>query len=321
MSKKYLFLITLFVVLSLSGLWLSLKYVSIQDELNMRGRHTFANTLQNMDNLEAIRISSPKGKHLNLYYEDGVWKMKEAAGYFVSTQTLKKFYNLLNESIIISVFPNASPAQKGMISYKQTENIANAQGIEIETFGKGGKILDDVIIGNPAEKKKEHYAKYFSGKVVYTISTAEGLSANPMVWLPYPLLRVDYILVEGLTIDDKTKEGNDLDNALLVSKKLQNAFYQLNDLSFDDIIRADDFFGVYPQLKAKEIAIFMRAGLIFKLKVFFVENNYFLQIEADTDAVARKKAAEFVSAQRKFYDGWIFMLNDMQGEVLYNLRF
>ena len=316
MSKKYLFLVISLVICSLCCLWASYQYLDKQKELNVRGQYTFIKTLENMESLSAVRLISPQGREINIYYDNGVWKMKEAAGYFISPEMLKKLYNMFNNSIITDIFPADHAISRNLTAYTQAKEKDSATGMQIKTFSSDGSLLDDVIIGGENKHLKQHYAKYTNGKASYLISSAGGIMANATLWLPSPLLRIDYILVNGLQIGDKKVAEDDLDTLIMNSPSLQKTFYALQHIDFQDIIRSEDFFKAYPDIQAKEIVFYLRDGLRFELKLYYEENTYFLQIKADTELVSKRRAASFVREHKKFYDGWIFVIDDTIGKLL-----
>jgi len=140
MTDKYLKVIlgcALLLVAILSGVALYNHYF---DAKNMRGKYVFANSRQEIDNLSAIKIISAGGHEINLYRQGDSWRFKEANDYFVNTDMMQNFYNMISKSIVISVHngKKSQLAENDLLNPQETTE-RDGVGTLVKTYDADGK--------------------------------------------------------------------------------------------------------------------------------------------------------------------------------------
>lgn|SRR5574344_391246 len=321
MNKKYLISVVVFVIISICSLLASLWYVNEQRDLNMRGKYTFSQTRENIQNLANIKITSPNNGEINIYHSNGVWRFKEAGDYFISSDMLAQFFNMINNSVIISVNKgNADEYEKkSLVSYHSKDNAENIKGVEVETFDENGKLLDDVIVGAYDGDEKLRFAKSNNSSAIWSISEVNGFSGDAAGWIPSPLLKIDEMVIDDIVIDGKYINRELLDEILPHSAKLRNILKALRYVNYNGIIKKTDFEAENAKLapKANQIKIITNVGLVYVFNVYYVNEVYWLSIELAHTKIPYKEVPEFVAQNQKYFADWLFILDNEQGEIFY----
>lgn len=298
MSKKYLITIICFVLISFVSLSVALRELELKSVKEVLGTNTFFNTKNNLFKLGKIQFVDTDNQEFNLYY-DGVWYFAEAADYFVEEKELKKFFNIINDSVLV-------------------ENVEIPEGegkfYNIKTYDTEDNLLDDIYIS--AEDKS--VIKYGDKSNFYKINNMEELSFNPSDWLPYPLMSIDEDLIIALNVGGKYMEKEKFEEVKEFSKKMKRFLNVLEDVDYNGIISDDFFDEEYADAKMKEIKIYMFGGLNYRLQVYFRNNEYYLRIIPERELIARTEVNRIIRTKNMYYKGWTFILNNKQGALLYN---
>ena len=321
MNKKKLFTVVI-CVLSLFAVALVLHYFIFFRELNMRGKYTFGKVKNEIADINHIKLNTPQYGEVNLYWNEGYWRFKEAGDYFVNYDMLAGFYEMVNNSVVISASKTdfATLQTNNLLSSSEADN-SIGQGTEISVYNDKNKILTDLIIGNRINSDGYTYARPRDKNIIYVISAVGRFSGDAQAWLPYPLLIVDYTYINNIICNDITIDEKQLQTALFKNQQLMNLFDILQYLEYEGIVRKNDFFQASDKAKAKKIVINMIGGLIYEINVYEINNTYWATIDLKAQSIAHKEVYPFVEENAKYFADWAFQLPDSQGWFLYNLQF
>lgn len=303
MSKKYLFLILIAVLLSMATLGSALRQLQTKSMQNVLGSYSFANTKNNLFKLKQIKLTSSDGQEMTFYYDNGIWYFEEAADYFVKDEAIKNFYDMVKNSVLIEKNENAPSAQTK---------------VNIKTFDETGAVLDDIYLSG------SDYAimNYPDNKFTYKISHTEKFSTNPPEWLPSPLLKINKNLISGININGKYADKSSLDENEEFSEKLKEFLGVLQNVEYEGIVSDELFDEEYaPSSEDKELLIYVAGGLNYRLKLYFDGESYYARVSAEREIIAQKEVNNLIEMQNIYYHGWTFLLMPKQGETLFNFNF
>lgn len=295
MRKRYFISIILLVLLSLGSLKLALDHLQTKSLQNILGSYTFNNTKAKLFDLGRVTLSGDNGQEFNLYYENGIWYFEEAGDYFVDDEAMHAFYKMINNSALIS---NAEEPEE------------KSTAINIKTYDTAGNLLDDIDINGMT-------MNYAGKSDFYQISNVEKVSLNPADWLPSPLLKINPEMIAALNINGKYAEKSLWEESTQFSDNLSNFFKTLKKVDYVGIMPDEMFDEEYPEAEVKDITVYIVGGLIYRLKVYFIGDEYYLRIEADRELIARREVNKIIDIKNMYYKGWSFLLPDLQGKTLF----
>ena len=320
MNKKYLLFVTLFVLLAAAVLGGSHLYRHYKNEANVLGKYTFAQTRKNIRRLSHIRLTTAQNGTVNLYRQGEFWHFKEAADYFINTDSLANFYNMVNNSLIMTAQPAGKKTMADARLLMPNDKNTQQTGTRIETFDGDEQLLDDVVIGAMLQEGEYRFARKADGAYIYTVSHIGTFDGHPQSWIPYPLLNIKDDMIGALVIDGKYLDRQLIDDIkphLPFIRKLTEA---LNFLNYGGIAAQKDFFKTYPDIKPQTVKVLTPIGLNYVLNIYFADDTYWLTIHLQMNKIARKEVGAFVGENQKYFKDWIFQLNDEQGSALYDTQ-
>lgn len=293
-----------------------------QDTLSARGQYTFKNTKNNIAKLSAIKINTAQSGEINMYLKDGAWYMKEAKDYFINPQALANFFNMINNSLVITKQKNFSKnfPSNNLLTEEESKNFVG-MGTEIKTYDDNGNLLDDVIIGRPTGKSGHFFARQMKTAHQQIISGAEKFSGSAVDWLPLPLLQIEQKLVKMVDINGYSLDAEQLYFLWENSGLIKDFFAVLKNINYQGIIYRDEFFESSGEIIPQQLRITMMGGLIYNLEIYKTEGNYWLSVKLEAERVAHKDVFPFVEANQKYFDKWLFLLPQESGDTLYSLRY
>ena len=235
-----------------------------QDTLSARGQYTFKNTKNNIAKLSAIKINTAQSGEINMYLKDGAWYMKEAKDYFINPQALANFFNMINNSLVITKQKNFSKnfPSNNLLTEEESKNFVG-MGTEIKTYDDNGNLLDDVIIGRPTGKSGHFFARQMKTAHQQIISGAEKFSGSAVDWLPLPLLQIEQKLVKMVDINGYSLDAEQLYFLWENSGLIKDFFAVLKNINYQGIIYRDEFFESSGEIIPQQLRITMMGGLIY----------------------------------------------------------
>ena len=306
MTKKNFLIILILLILSSVILFTSFIYIQKQHEKNLRGTYTFSNTKDNIHIMKTIKIKNNENEELTIYREKDVWKIKEAADYYVNPHILVNFYDMIHNSIITTVL-------------EEEYNDETENKTIIETYSEDNNLLDRIILGKEAENKKYKYAVINNNSISYLINNTEKFSSDLYDWVPHPLLRLPYQDISFLEIDGKKINKNILEKILPYYEEIAKGLKFFSYMTYESIIKKEDIFKIIPQDKPHNITITISSGIMYSFDIYKTGDLYLISITLNTTRIPRKEANEFVKNNQPYYSDWLFAINSDIGSILYNL--
>lgn len=297
-------------------------YQIMQSSQSARGQYTFKNTRQNIGKLTGIKINTPQNGEINVYLRNGTWYVEEAKNYYVNSQAIADFFSMVNNSLIISQQKNfaANFPSNSLLSESESTNLLG-MGTQIKTYDARGNLLDDVIIGRPAANGGYRFARQKMSADQQIVSSADKFSGLVIDWLPQPLLQIDRSLVKKIDFNGQVFDANQLDYLWHNSELVKDFFAELSNISYQGIIYRDEFAPDAQRITPQHFRIIMLGGLIYDIKIYEVEENYFMSVELDSERVAHKDVFPFIEENQKYFDEWLFMLLPETGMTLHSLQY
>ncbi len=314
MNKKYLIAAVIFVIISSIagiGAW---YYSSLRETLSFDGEPTFARTKAKIAYLSRIKFTRPDGSEVNLYRQDGLWRFEEAKNYFANLGQLNNLLRMLNDSTIIAT------DEVSTRRLKQLE-LDSSSGVLLQTYALDGKLLNEMIIG----KKGKHGLCYArlprSEKYVYRISNCGTFSGDAASWVPYPLLSLPYHLIARIKTPEDELYHDDIMDRILKSQEVRRFILALGNLDYQGImLKTERPTEEDANIETREIEVEMANGLVYVFKIHRFDDSYWLETDMKIGRIARKSVETFIENNRKYFDDWLFLLNDTQGKLLFEFE-
>ena len=305
MTKKNIIKVFALLVISIALLSVSFIYTKKQQERNIRGTHTFANTINNIPVMKTIKIKTNQSE-LTIYNQDNIWKIKEAADYYVNPNILVNFYDMINNSIVTAILDK--PSEK---EFKESTSI--------EIYDEENKILDKIILGELTLSKENRHAIINNNSISYLINKTEKISSELYDWVPHPLLKTPVQILSSIEINGIKIKKDLLEKILPFYQDLEKGLRFLSYISYESVIKKEDIFKIIPNSKPKNITITLSNGAIYSFDLYKNGDLYLLSITLKTTNITKKSIKEFIKSNQPYYNDWLFAINDEIGSMLYNL--
>ena len=308
MTKKYLFWAVFFVVIMAIGLKTAQHYRENVDEAMVRGHYAFEATRANIQFMQKAKLTH-NGQSFTIYRDGDYWRIKEAAEYFVNTEMLSSFYDMLNNALIISTY-NLD---------EQMSADLEREGINIKIYSEDNHLIEDVTVSSDVEKDKSRLA-YKKGKgKIYRIGPVKMFSANVQSWVPMPLLAVSEKEIAGITFNELYLGHDILQDAKGKMDFLTQLLSLLQFVGYDGIVKKEEFEKYNPQAQPLKMLIHLNSGLIYQLNLYAFSDSYWLYVDLATEKVANKDVPEQIEQLRPYYADWVFLLSNEDGKILYSV--
>ncbi len=320
MSKKYLLIgIVSAVVAGLLAI-VSGGYAMHVAGKNVRGHYMFLQTKNNISDLARIEITTADVGKITLYYNDGVWRFKEAADYFVNNDQLADFYEMINNSIIMAVNEGDDALFTKSAVVKPKEGMPQ-DSILIETYDAKGNDLDKVILGKIVDKQSKYrYARYLNNSYIYNISSAKNVHGSIEAWLPFPLLQIPDYAIDQIVINGDVVTNERLMQYLPRSANLQRFVTDLGYIAYIGPVEKEIVAEILVNSPANKIQIITKIGLVYDLDVYHFDNTYWIEVSLSYTALPKKEVISYVEENQKYFSDWLFALDKEQGMMFYNIR-
>ena len=239
-------------------------------------------------------------EEINLYY-NGTWYFEEAANYFVDEKSMQSFFDTINNSVLIE---NAA------------KPLSDNDYINIKTFDTENNLLDDIYI----YKNNPEVIKYADNGNLFKATKTNSIPLNPEQWLPSPLLAIEESDISAVNINGFYAPKAELDEIKPFTKNIEEFFKILQNVNYDGIIGKELFREEYPQANMKEIKLYLEGGLNYILQIYKTEDGYYVQISPERELIAHILVNKIIEEKKQYYDNWLFLLDDKQGNFLFNLK-
>ena len=307
MYKRVLIIGTLLVSFSVLFFLAALYYRTDMNIGTKANELLFATTLKNAD-VDKIRIHT-KNYELTLVKENAYWKIFQADFYYADAHRLEKLFELINTAQETECLQqNDKPLQdKVTIS-------TYAQGLELDSYAFGG-----------FDKYNQHRYYQKNGTHKICLTTANPVfPENLYAWAQQPLMQVAAADVAAVKITNGSLQtqsyirpapGFPLLNAQGREADLRNFFDIIGLLTFTDVKSAQNFDNsIFSQSAEIEITLF--SGLVYRLKLFKAEQQYWLTQTLSSLVLSNRGISDYIKANAFLYDSWYFRLPPSKAAVL-----
>jgi len=313
MNKKYIEWAILFVLsamLLLSGVWFYSEYKYKGD---VRGKYTFAHTKAKINYLGNIKIVSPESGEMNIYrLDDGGWRFKEAKEYYINEERLSAFFDMVKNSIIVSV-------QRTDADFMEKNDLNTEKGILVATYDYDGNLLDEIILGKQSPEQGLFWARKANDEnYAYVINSITGFSAVAPDWLPYPLLSIKTDEIKWVSINGDKTDYKEFNKLLANSSAWRDLAGILSYLDYYGLDFKSEFIDLPEDTRVRQIDVGMLNGMIYKLTVLDIGNTYWVVISMDAKKIFMIDAMKVAAETYRYYADWVFRLSDEQGEKLFS---
>ena len=315
---KYVIGTLLLLIALLSGFLYYNNHYTIK---NMRGKHIFAETLNKIDSLDAIKIISPLSGEIYLHRVNGEWRFKQANDYFVDPEMITDFYNMVKKSLVIRMQSSNKDALRNFQLLNTNEAAdGNGLGTLVETYDADGELMDSLIIGKRTGTEDQAYARLNNTNYALTISSLGKFDGYAESWVPYPLLQINIDFVEALGISGQSLGRDQIDNLLQHSSLIRDFFSVLDYIEYQGITLRSDLQQAYPDAQPQRIEVGMLGGMVYLFDIYYVEDSYWMTITLASTKIAHKSIIPFVQQNQRYFADWVFHLDYKQGQTLYRTR-
>ncbi len=300
MNNKYLFSITILVAISLVCLVSALKFLDNKQAQEILGTYTFANTKDNLFKLGRIEIINDNGDEIDLSY-DGAWHFEEAADYYADENSIRSFFEVVNNSVLIENIETS---------------VAKENFIHIKTYDTSDNLLDDVYFAD----NESEVVKYAGKDNLYKATKINLIPVNPENWIPFPLFSVEENLISAVNIDGHYAKIEQLNEIRALNDNINVFLKSFENVNYGGIIAEDLFFEEYADADMKEIKLYLFGGLNYRLQVFNTRDGYYVRIIPERELIAQIEVNKIIEIKKMYYNGWLFLLDERVGELLYNFK-
>ncbi len=320
MNKKNLVRVFIFGCAAFVLFLLSKAYLIYQDELNVRGDYAFAQTKKNLPKLSHIRLVTAENGEINLYQKDDMWFFKEAADYYVNTEMLAKLFDIINHSRIVSVLDlTPKKLQKFQLNLPDAEGLSGA-GTRLTLYDVNDKMLDDVVIGSIDPNNSKVYWRRINGHYIYKSNNMEGFSGVAQAWIPYPLLSINPETINKMIFHGvESNPLQELEDSPY-NMDLRDILTVLTFINYNGIVEKEKFFQNNPNAPHKQLQIITKVGLIYEINIYKAQDNFWLEITLKQERIPDIEVPEFIKNNQKYFANWIFMIDPIQGLILYEIE-
>lgn len=313
MNKKYLWYATIFVILAAllcGAVWF---YQSSQAPVLVRGDYAFATTKNNLKHIGRIQMITPEDGEINIYRRSGLWYFKEAKDYFANVERLSTFFKMVNEALIERVENVSDIDIERMMLDDESTTI-------LRTYDADNRLLDAVALGARFDKDSIYIRPEKYKDIAYLIGPAGAFSGHPMDWVPYPLLTIDYNYIDKMIIRGHKLNREKIEDRIIRSPAMRRFILALKYMDYLGLVYKEDILNDKElPVNMHPIEVIMDDGLIYEFKVYEVYDSYWLAITLKADKISRLNVSKFIEQNQKYFDKWLFQLNDEQGKILFSL--
>lgn len=262
------------------------------------GSYVFADTLSEIGSLSEITVQSADSE-INLELVDGLWRVKEADGYYANYNLLKSFF-----SDIYNAKYNSKVTESGDDFF---------ENYRIITFkDKNGKYIDSIMLG---KKDAKHIYTFAKKEDVFLIDGTYNLPMGLVSWIQNPVFSFEEENVMSMKLIDSEGKPSEI---AFVETKINFRDYTFKPY-FEAVLSEKNFTKSETQISGvKHFILTSYEGLIAEFKVFHKENDeYWASIKIDTTTMPTLRVSEYVDNNKLLYEGWYFKIPAEVGDVIF----
>ena len=309
---KHIKIVTLLVFISLLTLIVGIFQNTRYAEVTSRGNFFFEKTRQSV-HISSLVLKFSDSKQVTLEQKNNMWRVKEADDYYADFQKINSLIRLIRNISIYRADKLNQPLSSDVIK----------DAFQIISYDNENRVVDDALILPKADKNKFHYALLNQAPVLYQLNGDINLSSLVMDWVKMPILELPHNQIKRIKTDDFTVfrrfEAEELmtEDRQYSVPQIRSLTQHFWSLSAIDIKHAMHFnSNKYKLVKTFEIT--MLDGIIYHLKLFNNNNEYWLNVELDKDLLIAPEVLVQLKENNILYNGWYFKINSPTGAAISN---
>lgn len=322
MNKKTVY--TAFLLFILSVLFIGAALYSDKRQSSvLRGDLLFQNSVENSLEVNKITVTTPEYK-VTLIQNGDFWRVAENHNYYANLALVNDLLIFLNEARIFNTFGNLpeQQAESGLENPADADADKEHAGTLIETFRQNEK-LDSIILGESQEGYLR--ARQSNNNLIWLINRKFDMPAREYSWLLEPLIDINTARAVKIRIDSAAGSR--------IASKAENSPYfydaagnptevlpllgQFVYLIFSDAVDAISF-APDTAKEGNTFRITMDNGLIYNIKVFEKEQNYYIALNLSSTPLPTIAASDYIKDNAFLYDNWYFQISSQKGRLLFN---
>lgn len=306
MNKKSVIILVILTLLSVVLNNYVLRTQRLPYTQSQVGRYLFEKTNISGAKLGKIIVKS-QNFQVTLFMQDKFWRVKEADNYYADLLSTNQLINNINNSKIAMVSTEKMQA-------KETD-------VEVITYDVNDNILDDIIIGS---KQNNYYqVKEKESQSTFLATGNFILSTKLPNWLQQPLFSLMKKNIKSIILQSDTgqqivfKPDNDTEfytpqQKMVDINNLVEAFTDFRYLN----VRKEENTPTKDTKAEKIIVLYTDTGIIYKIDVFNIENNYWIQPQMEISKLPLTAGYNYYQDSKMLYNGWIFKIDSGLGQFL-----
>ena len=317
------------ILLSSLGLLLfvvAIVYLIIWNNDNkLYGKLAFSDTYNRGELIDKIVLQSTE-ETVVLLQKNNYWLLENKNNYYADFTMVHKFLNSFNNSIYSVRIPyNKELADEKYLN--NPENYEKNSGILIRTYIKD-ELVDEMIVGLPAEDKNYYFARNFKDNNIWLISGNFDLPLYAKDWILRPLFAVLTKKIESITIDGETitteNEFTPFYNKKGEVVKVDLLSKVLSGIYVVDALDKEKFSKILAQnkdIKNKKMNVVTSYGLIVDFDIYYNDKQLWSNIKLSTSSLPLSVINDYIKDSNFLYDGWYFEISPEQGHILRYFNF
>lgn len=275
-----------------------------------RGNYFFDNSRDNME-LYTVIVDFDSERKITLNQDHGFWRVKEADDYFASSIQAGALLKFISDTVIFRADKINDDDKQQYLK----------DSIKITCLDSNGNTLDSVEIAPKKDNNKYHYALRNGDSYLYQLKGNFAPSPLILDWVQMPLLQLNSEDIKRIDTDnfavyrrfsDEPFKSVETDETATHIGQFLNNIRLLNAEEIKHITHFNS--SLFPNSKHFDITLFN--GLIYELKLYQKDNEYWLHITLKHEALTSANSLRTVKERQILYDGWFFKINADKGYII-----
>lgn len=291
-------------------LFLGIRKSIYQTYTMSKGNYFFQNTRERAD-IAKIKITFPNEETVTVIQKDGLWRIAEADNYYAALPQVNNLVNVIRHTVIFRADTmQPQDAEKYFVD-----------AVKIESFDEKEKIVDSAVIAPHKEKNKYQYAILNGDNYLYQLSGKIAFSPYIAEWVKMPLLQLEDRQIKNIKSNDfevYREYASDALKSVTTKEPTPHIAKLTNDLWFlvADEIKEKNHFDLTSAQLVREYDIHLFSGIIYQLKIYSDNKDYWLNITLNKEFLVNNDAAVFIKENALLYENWFFKLSRDIGESI-----
>lgn len=270
--------------------------MQFRDDRMMIGGYVFGNAIDNIDEVRHVSMGNENGR-INLDYDGGLWRVREADGYYANYLILSYLFN----DVYNSKYHNKMGNLPEDVFF---------DAVDLKLASGKEKVFDDILIG-----KKDDVGLYtfvVKDNAQFAISGRFVLPVDVFSWLQQPTFSLgDDDIMSIVVVKNSEAKNVNVRSIPFIFKDY------LKFMHFEDVRKAQnvDEENAYGH---KNFRIETYDGLVIELVIFIMDDAYWATLSLSTSKMPKQKVEDYVRENIFLYDGWYFKVPQSYGDVMYN---